>query len=141
MTLFNIERAFKIKKERDWHSMYWAIDLHDTIFKGKYSKWQAIEFYPHAQEVLMKLSESPNVLILYSSSYVSTLHHVKMHLFQHHNIKFKYINENPEYVGTDYADFSKKFYFNILLDDKAGFEGEKDWLTVKNELIRIGEWK
>ena len=61
-------------------------------------------------------------------------------IYKYCGINFTYINDNPEYIGNDYADFSKKFYYNILLDDKAGFEGETDWLLVKNELIRVGEW-
>ena len=28
---------------------------------------------------------------------------------------------------TDFQDFSEKPYFNILLEDKAGFDPNKDW--------------
>lgn len=49
-------------------------------------------------------------------------------------------NENPECGNTDYADFTTKPYFNILLDDKAGMEMNSDWSLVKSELQRIGEW-
>ena len=30
--------------------------------------------------------------------------------------------------------FEKKFYFNILLDDKAGFDPETDWSVIKEYL-------
>ena len=29
---------------------------------------------------------------------------------------------------------------NILIDDKAGFEPEKDWAELKCQLIELGEW-
>ena len=45
------------------------------------------------------------------------------------------INNNPEFKKTDICDFTEKFYFDILLDDKAGFEGEKDWKDIYNFLI------
>ena len=27
------------KRERDWSTLYWCIDLHDTIITGKYNKY------------------------------------------------------------------------------------------------------
>jgi len=47
-------------------------------------------------------------------------------------INFDFVNKNPSENNTSYADFSKKFYFNILLDDKAFFE-PSDW-------VEISEW-
>ena len=48
------------------------------------------------------------------------------------NINFDYINENPEINSNKLSDFSKKFYFNIGLDDKCGFDAEQDWLDIYN---------
>lgn len=143
MNIFNIENAFRLKKERKWNRLYWCVDLHDTVFKGSYARNQKVDFYyPNAMEVLHYLSmhSNENVLIAYTSSYDDVIDNLLEELYEDYGVTFKYVNENPEYNSTDYADFSKKFYFNILLDDKAGFEGEKDWSLVKQELIRLGEW-
>lgn len=40
------------------------------------------------------------------------------------------VNSNPDEKDTKTGDFSKKFYFNILLDDRAGFQPETDWLEI-----------
>ncbi len=39
-------------------------------------------------------------------------------------------------MKNDICDFTKKFYFDILLDDKAGFEPELDWLAIANHVAR-----
>ena len=53
-----------------------------------------------------------------------------------YGIKFDYINENPLEVNSELSDFSKKFYFNILLDDKAGFYPKEDWQIVLDFFLR-----
>ena len=142
MNHFNIERAFEMKRERLWDTLYWCIDFHDTLFKGKYDNEQDIELYPYAREVLQYLSSREDCkLIAFSSTPFPVMMVIIMKLREHYNIRFDYVNRNPDVASGGYADFSKKFYYNILLDDKAGFEAEDDWLLVKNVLIRIGEWK
>ena len=42
---------------------------------------------------------------------------------------FDYFNENPEVKNTATGDFSMKIYFNVMIDDKAGFE-KSDWENV-----------
>lgn len=39
------------------------------------------------------------------------------------------------------CDFGAKPYFDICLDDKAGFEAEKDWEGIYNTLKELGEIK
>ena len=51
-----------------------------------------------------------------------------------HKIFFRYVNENPEIESNKVSNFSQKFHCNVILDDKAGFEGDKDWIIVKEEL-------
>jgi hypothetical protein len=55
-------------------------------------------------------------------------------------INIDYINSNPDVVNTEYGDFSRKPYFNIIIDDKAGFEPETDWWRFEAELKSIGQW-
>jgi hypothetical protein len=139
MNIFNIERAYKLKKERGWDKLYWCIDFHDTLFPARYDSSQTVEISASAIEVLNNI-QTNNVLIAYTSTPEDHVSELCRDIYKYCGINFTYINDNPEYIGNDYADFSKKFYYNILLDDKAGFEGETDWLLVKNELIRVGEW-
>jgi hypothetical protein len=145
MTVFNIERAFNEKKRKGWEKLYWSIDFHDVIVKGTYTRFNdGKEFYPFAHEVLKNLCNrrerlDDTRLILWSPMHEDAMREVDRWLIRN-NIIFDFVNANPECGNTELCDFSKKFYFNILLEDKAGFEGEKDWQLIKSELIRIGEW-
>lgn len=143
MNIFNIERAFKQKKERGWEKLYFIVDLHDCIIAGKYNRFNVgAEIYPYAQEVLQYLYSRKDIcLILWTSSHDDAIKEILGRLKYTYGIEFSYVNENPEVQNTDLCDFSKKLYFNVLIDDKASFEGDTDWLLIKNELFRIGEWK
>jgi hypothetical protein len=57
-----------------------------------------------------------------------------------HGIHVDHYNCNPDEKNTPYADFSLKPYFNILIDDKAGFDPNTDWDGIRKTLIRIGLW-
>lgn len=142
MNIFNIERAFSDKKKKNWSKLFWCIDVHDVILEGKYNLMnEGASFMPNALKVLKNLSgRGDMVLILWTSSHDAPIKEVQDSL-KTNGVKFDYVNENPECPGTALCDFSKKFYFNVLLDDKAGFVGETDWLLIEQELRRIGEWK
>jgi hypothetical protein len=141
MNIFNIQRAFKQKQERGWDTIYWMIDIHETIFQGKYCSDQDFTVSDECIEVLKWISDRPDCkIIIWTSSYAKHYEDVKQHFTDKYNITLDYHNENPECGNTDYADFTTKPYFNILLDDKAGMEMNSDWSLVKSELQRIGEW-
>jgi hypothetical protein len=142
MNIFNIENAFKKKKEKGWDTLYWVIDLHDTIIKGRYTEMnENPEFYPYAKTVLQNLSHRTDTkLILWTSSHNKSIDDILL-WFESQLIHFDFINDNLECKSDNIKNFARKFYFNVLLDDKAGFNGEVDWLLVENELIRIGEWQ
>ena len=125
MNIFNIKRSFKQKKERGWDKLWWFIDLHDTICKGDYLlNGGEITFYKGAKKVLQ----------LSSCSHKDNLNKV-LGWFNQNNITFNHVNENPDIGNNKLSDFSEKPYFNVFLDDKAGFEGETDWDLVEQELI------
>jgi len=141
MNIFNIERAFNQKTERGWDTLYWMIDIHETIFQGKYCSDQSFDVSPECVEVLKWISDREDCrIIIWTSSYAQHFEDVKRWFAKTHGIWLDYHNSNPECGNTDYADFTTKPYFNILLDDKASFEMETDWKLIKEELIRIGEW-
>lgn len=139
-----IERAFRKKIQGGWHKwpfMYWAIDLHDVIIPGTYTKNNdGREFYPNAKEVLKWLSDREDMkIILYTSSHDESAKEI-LEWMKGFGIEFDYFNENPECPNNMLCNFNKKFYFDMMLEDKAGFEGMEDWLTIKQTLVNIGEW-
>jgi hypothetical protein len=55
-------------------------------------------------------------------------------MFKEHGIMPQYFNENTAVENTATGNFSSKFYFSVLLDDKAGFNPETDWVLVKEQV-------
>ncbi len=148
--------------ERGHVQLYVAVDVHGTIIKpSKMTVMQVadgadlpsevvcscgvtpeFEYYPYAQEVLRRMSDAPFVRLILWTSTQNTCDLVKE--LERGGVFVDYLNQNPDFQFTPYADFSKKFYFDILLDDKAGFEPEKDWeklLSVDFEEFSVGNGK
>ena len=128
-----IRNAFKKAKERNWNTIYVAVDIHDTIVKSNYKAGVIpTEFFKYAKEALVKMSKRNDIkLILYTCSWP---HEIEKYLefFEGNGIHFDFVNENPD-VPTDtngYGNYDKKPYFNALFDDKAGFNPEREWLDV-----------
>jgi succinylglutamate desuccinylase len=138
MNVFNIARTFQLKKEKGWDTIYFVIDLHGTLVKPGHDHF---DFYPYALEVIEWLNNRKDIkIILWSSSHDSEIQALREEL-KKYGIHLDFVNENPLEANTNRANFSKKFYFNVLLDDKAGMTPESDWKLIKDELIRLGEWK
>jgi hypothetical protein len=132
-----IEKAFEAKKRKGWDVTYWAIDLHETICPGSYKVQEEDhkEFYPGALPTLQLLTRIDNIkLILYSCSYRSYLKQYE-EWFEKNDIKFDLINESPE-PNNELSNFDNKIYFNVLLDDKAGFNPHEDWIEVNDALCK-----
>lgn len=117
------------KQIRKWDKLYWCIDLHDTIITGKYNKFNVgSTIYPDAKLVLDYLYDSKeHVTTLWTSSHFDSATDV----VNRFDLRFNYVNVNPECPNTELCDFDIKFYFNFLLDDKSGFCGETDWTEIK----------
>lgn len=130
-----IENCLRNAKERGWEKTYWAFDIHGTILKPNYKPGEiSREFYPYAIGAMQWLAKRQDIVkILYTCSYP---HEIKQYIehFGAHGIHFDYINENPEVADGAYGYYNDKFYFNVLMDDKAGFDGETDWKLIQ-ELI------
>jgi len=137
MNVFNLERAFQQKKERKWETVYVTIDLHGTLIRPYHD---CIEFYPGAVEIIQWFNSRPDfkIILWTSTHFKETLDFLDVAREQ--GLKFDCINKNPFEKSSPRANFALKFYFNILLDDKAGFEPETDWELIKHELQRLGEW-
>lgn len=136
-----VKNAFKKKRDRKWDKMYWMIDVHDTILAGEYSSTQSYNPSKEAVEVLKWLWDRDDMVVLiWTSSYHKDFERMAKWFWKTHGIGFDYFNENPECGNTDYAEFETKPYFNILLDDKAGFDIKKDWRKIRDALVEEGVW-
>lgn len=130
---FAVHRAFEKKARRNdwnlWPKMYVAVDLHDVIITGTYNRENiGATFFPDSLKVLKYLSDDPRFcLILFSSSHREIAEKFLANIKKEHGVTFDYFNENPECDSTELCDFSKKMYFDILLEDKAGFDARIDW--------------
>ncbi len=127
---FNFENSFKIMKERGWNEFYLFIDIHSTILYPDYGGLAKV-YYPHAKEVLQKLSKDKRIkLALYTCSHPHEIEDYKT-FFNNDDIYFEMVNKNPEVPNTRGGYFQDKPYMNVLLDDKAGFIAELgDWYII-----------
>ena len=133
-----IKKMFKHAEEHRWFETYHSIDIHGVISKPDYRKTNkigeefSINYYPYAKETLQLISQRNDmILFIFSSSYPDEIkEYVK--IFERDNIKFKYINENPEISEANgcFGCYDRKPYFNTSWEDKSGFDPEKDWKPI-----------
>ena len=134
---FNVERSFEQMKERGWERLYWFIDFHDTIAVADYGDLTKREFFPKAKEVLQFLTNKPEIcLVLWTCSHRDDIDDMIKWL-KKHDITFEYINENPECQTTKRMNVESKPYYNVLLDDRSGFNPTSDWYFLRTILSRI----
>ena len=126
-----IENCMSNAKLKGWKKTYWAFDIHGTILKPTFKKGVvSSEFYPHAKEALQLISRQTNIVrILYTCSYPHEIVEY-IEFFKSHGIHFDYVNENPDICDGAYGHYERKFYFNLLFEDKAGFDPLTDWKEV-----------
>lgn len=132
-----LKNQIDIMHERNWDCLYIAIDLHDTMMPSTYSNdmYGHYTLYENAKEVLQWMSNCDNIrLILFTSSHGEQKADFIHNVYKRYGISFDYHNGNPEVQNTETGDFSEKFYYNVLLDDKAGMEPLKDWLELRNNI-------
>lgn len=125
--IWAFENAFRRKAEKRWDYIYVAIDIHSTIFKPTYDSHEKYDYYTFAKETLRMMSRNKNVkLIIWSSSHKDALEGYLKKL-DSDDIHIDYVNCNPEVEDIDIASFKDKFYFNVGIDDKFGFDANVDW--------------
>ena len=134
------DNAYERAKAKNWDYIYILVDMHGTIFTPSYLKEEKYEYYPYAKEVLQLLSlYTDTKLILWTSTRpIDTIEYQKV--FINDDINFDYLNENPEIerqpTDPESLDLNQKFYFNIGIDDKFGFEPETDWKLIYDYLTK-----
>lgn len=128
MISYSLERAYNGALKKGWNKLYLAIDVHDTIVVGNYKTDELPkEFIGRAKHCLQYLSSREDiVLIMYTCSHRPEIDKY-IEFFKLHGIEFDHVNWNPEVPNNALGNYTEKFYFNLLLDDKAGFEAKTDW--------------
>lgn len=131
-----VDRAYRVMAERDWDTIYWCVDLHGVCLKSNYQQggyeWINEEALKTLQ-LINNLSESK--IILWSSVYEEEKKAISR-FFNGHGIILHGFNDNVYEKNTKVSSFDQKFYFSVLLDDKAGFDPETDWRAIGEYLTR-----
>ena len=131
------DRAFEKKKERGWDKIYVFVDIHETMLYPTYELQGKKNFYPFAIEVLWAMTQRDDISLgLYTCSYPEEIE-VYLKTFKEVGIKFEHINTNLEEKNSKYGCFDEKPYFNVLIEDKAGFDPEEDWLLIANYIMLL----
>jgi hypothetical protein len=133
---YAIGKAYDDLVKKNWDTIYLSCDIHGTIFENDYNGLPTP--IPDAIESLKIISSFKEVkLILWSSVFPKDQrYYVK--ILSEAGVKVSYFNENPEVPNTKMGDFGEKFYFSVLIDDKAGFD-PRSWRKVINDwsVIRV----
>lgn len=131
-----IEKVFNGLNNGSFKCIYIMVDVHNTILKPTFDKKETFEYFPYAKETLQLLSEKENIkLIMWTSSYDEKIQMYLKH-FEENGIIFNFVNENKEYGNVSFACFDTKFYYDIGIDDKFGFDAEHDWKEIYTFLIK-----
>ena len=128
-----ITKAYRIAEERSWEYIYTLVDAHDTICESNYKDAEA-PFYPEAITALRTLGGFEElVLVLWTSCYPDQAP-IYLARLEAVGVNIPYVNETPV-ENTKTGDFTKKPYFSVLIDDKAGFI-PSEWPDVVNAFRR-----
>jgi hypothetical protein len=126
-----IKNCLENAKLKGWDKTYWAFDIHGTMLMPTFKTGVvSTVFYPYAKEVMQILSRQKNIVrILYTCSYPEEIVQY-LKYFEKFDISFDHVKENPDVCTGAYGHYDRKFYFNVLFEDKAGFDPLSDWKEV-----------
>jgi hypothetical protein len=128
MGLINyINNLIKNKEKNGYKYLYFMIDVHNTILVPSFDEEENFIFYEYAKEVLQELTKRSDIkLIMWTSTYPERIG-MYLQKFEEEGIHFDYVNSNPEMQNSSFGCFDTKFYFDVVIDDKSGFNAKKDW--------------
>ena len=123
-------KAFEKKHMRGWDKIYVFVDIHETALYPTYELNGEKRFYAFAREALQKMSKRRDISLgLYTCSYPNEIK-IYLDFFAENRIKFEHVNSNEAEENSKYGYFNDKPYYNVLLEDKAGFDPEYDWYEI-----------
>jgi len=133
-----IQRAYEKFNTCHWTKIYIALDIHGTVANPDY-KDVSSKLYRSALEPLRAIASLPEVsIILYSCCHPADYNKYYA-LFERYNISILDFNKNSEVHNTETGCFDSKFYFSVLIDDKAGFEPWM-WPSVRDAFMSAREF-
>ena len=125
-----IARAYRVMHERNWDTIYWAVDLHGVCLKSNYENGGYEFINEEAKIGLQHISmREENKIILWSSCHDHEKQAI-IDFFADNAIHVDHFNVNPDEANTKTGCFDQKFYFSVLLDDKAGFDPDEHWAEI-----------
>lgn len=124
-----IRRQYEKQIKNKWYESYFLIDMHGVITRPHHNKLM-LDLYPYALESLSLLTNRSDIrMILYTSSHeFQILYYIRQ--LEKLGVEFDYINVNPEIGEDDFGCYKHKPYFDVYLDDKAGFDAEIEWWDI-----------
>ncbi len=131
-----IDRAYLTKEVRGWDTIYWAIDLHGVCLTSNYEQGGYEWINDLCVEALQIISQRPETKIILWSSVYEQEKIAIAEFFNKQAIPVWGFNQNPWENNTSVSCFDEKFYFSVLLDDKAGFDPDQDWQAIINYFKR-----
>ena len=134
-----IKELLDEREKNGFKHIYFMIDVHNTIIKPSHSKNENFIFFDYAKEVLQELSKRKDVkLIMWTSTYPLV---VEMYLkkFEEIGIHFDFVNSNKDMVNDDIRCFDNKFFYDVCIDDKCGFDAERDWEKIWFIVLNSGK--
>jgi len=128
-----IQRTFDVSFKKKWYDTYWAFDVHGTILIPSYDlNDDEMKFYPYAKETLQKISKRKDiVMIIYTCSYPKEVEKY-LEFFENNGIHFEHVNSNPGISSNmgNFGYYEDKIYYNVLFEDKAGFDPMREWKEI-----------
>jgi len=134
-----ISRAYNVAMERGHEMIFWCIDLHGTVLESNYSS-DSFTFLNANETVpaLQAISALPETRIILWSGITDADRDQVVKLFTDNGIRVDWVNENPAVPSSGTGNFEQKFYFSILVDDKAGF-CPTDWPHAAAHAVMLSE--
>jgi hypothetical protein len=129
-----VKRAYGVMEQRGWDTVYWAVDLHGVCLESNYKQGGYQWINQTAKETLQLISMLPeSKIILWSSVHANEQYDI-IKFFRDADIAVFDFNQNRFEKSNHCSNFDEKFYFSVLLDDKAGFDPKTDWAEINTYL-------
>lgn len=125
-----IKNVLDNRERNGYEYIYFLIDVHNTILIPSFDNEETFRYYKNAKEALQMLSNCKFIkMIMWTSSYPEKIRMYLNH-FKENGINFDFANENPLISNGSFGCFNSKFFYDIGIDDKFGFEPENDWSLI-----------
>jgi hypothetical protein len=136
-----VHKMFINSFEKEWFTTYFVIDIHNTIILPDHVKdSKLVRYFPYAKETLQILTNRKDIKLIISTSSSPEQIDIYIDRFKSDDIIFDYVNKNPEISSErgNFGYYKDKYYFNVMIEDKAGFDANIEWIALYN-LFKVYE--